>query len=84
MAMPSVDMEITCELGRVKAETRMRAGFGAVPFKNDWFEHFPTPEAALLEFATTLGRSMRNNFEKYKRKIAAKRGVFPTPKTPKA
>ena len=69
--------------GRKKAEERMDKGFGQVKFKNDWFEHFPTPEAALLEFATTLAKGMRRNFEKYKRRLAAYRGVALTPKQPK-
>lgn len=57
-------------VGRQLATERMEKGFGRIPFKNDWFEHFPTQEAALLEFATTLSRSIRKNFEKYKRKVA--------------
>lgn len=55
--------------GRKKAEERLNKGFGAVDFNNNWFEHFPTPDAALLEFASTLSRSIQKNYNKYKRKL---------------
>lgn len=79
-AICSHDDNFSRHEGRKKAEARMNEGFGKVPFNNGWFEHFPTPENALMEFATTLSRGIRNNFEKYKRKLASYRGIKPTPK----
>lgn len=79
-AICSEDDNFSKEKGRKLAEERMNNGFGQVKFNNNWFEHFPTQESALLNFATTQARSIRTNFEKYKRKIAASKGIQPTPK----
>lgn len=79
-AICSPDDNFSRTKGREMAEKRMREGFGSIPFNNNWFNHFETPEAAMLNFATTLGKSLKNNYEKYRRRIAEKRGILPTPK----
>lgn len=79
-AICSPDDNFSRSRGRELAEQRMKAGFGSIPYNNNWFNHFETPEAAMLNFASTMAKSVRNNFEKYRRRLAVARGVVPTPK----
>lgn len=55
--------------GRELAIERMTSGFGQCEFNNGFFNSFDKEQSALLEFASTLGRAVRKNFEKYKKRI---------------
>lgn len=68
-AICSRDDNFSRKVGREKAIQRMEEAYGVVDIHNGYFDQFKTDEDRLLVFTTTLGHSIRKNFNKYKRKL---------------